>query len=266
MSRAEQALLDLAKAIETQLETAAVAFRELRHPKVLESGTFRFNAAGVIARDYQVPYSAVVIVSQSGGKITAANQPNAGVAPSEGQGTAIIGPYGAGTYNLTGRSLTLYGTAGDFVTLTTFVTPQPPTAASGQVAIAGTATVSGTITALTPATSDLYTEATVTRLVNGNTATLTWPPNVTEVFIGINVTAYTGGTGLQIVLQQQDANGIWQAVASSATLTATGAANMGAGPGQAAGAVLRDGGPYRLAWIVTGTFTALAFQLAITAR
>ncbi|HEV2347595.1 MAG TPA: hypothetical protein VGS97_26120 [Actinocrinis sp.] len=266
MSRHEQMLLDVLHQVQLQLGTTATAFRELRHTKVLETASFKFNTAGVISRDYPVPYSAVTIVSQSSAKLTAANQPNAGAAPSEGQGTAIVGPYGSGTYNLAGRSLTLYGNPGDYVTITVYACPQTPAAAPGAVAITGTAAVSGSVTTVTPATSDLYTEAPASRTTSGNTATLTWPANVTEAFVGVNVTGFAGGTNVVISLQQQDANGIFQTIASTAALTAVGTAVLAVGPGQTNGVLLRSGGAYRLAWTVTGTFTTLTFQLGVSAR
>lgn len=267
MSRTEQALLELAQEIKDQLGTAATAFRELRYTKVLETASFKFNAAGVISRDYPVPYSAVTVISQSTAKVTIANQPNAGAAPTEGQGTAIVGPLGFGTYNLAGRSLTLYGNPGDYVTITAYATPQTPAAAPGQVAITGTAAVAGSVTALPPATSDLYTESPTSRLTNGNTATLFWPANVTNCLIGVNITAFAGGTSVQFFLDQQDANGIWQnGLSQSGSPTGTAAINFGCGPGQAATALLRSGGAYRIRWVVTGVFTTLTFQIGVTAR
>lgn len=266
MSRTEGAVLELLQAVKEQLTLQATAFRELRYTRVLESASFKFNAAGQISRDYPLPYAAVSIDSLSSGKVTAANAPAAAAAPTEGQGTAQVGPYGFGVYNLAGRSLTLYGNPGDYVSITVFATPQPPNAASGQVALAGTATVTGTLTSQTPATADLYTEAPAARTTNGNTANLVWPANVTEAFVGVNITGFAGGTNVVISLQQQDANGIFQTIASTAALTATGTALLAVGPGQSNGVLLRSGGTYRLAWVVTGVFTTLTFQLGVTAR
>jgi hypothetical protein len=266
MSRTEEALEQVASVIRSEMGLMATAFRELRYSRVLESATFTFNAAGAIFRDYQVPYAAVSILSQSSALVTAANATLAAAAPAQGQGVAQVGPRGFGIFNLAGRSLTLYGNPGDSVSITVFASPQPPAAAIGSVALAGTATVAGTVTALTPATADIYVESPTSRLTNGNTANLTWPVNVTEAFVGVNVTAFAGGTNVQIFLDQQDANGIFSQLASSAVLTATGAVNFGAGPGQATGILLRSGGVYRLRWTVTGVFTTLTFQLGVTAR
>lgn len=266
MTRYDDAVLDALTALKSELTTMATAFREVQYSRVLETASFKFNASGVISRDYPVPYAAVTIVSQSGSTVTAANQTPAAAAPTEGQGVAKVGPYGVGTYNLAGRSLTLYGTPGDYVTITVYVRAQTPAAAPGTVAIAGTAAVSGSLTALTPATADLYTESPVSRTTSGNTATLTWPANVTEAFIGVNITGFAGGTSVQFFLDQQDANGIWQTISNTGTETAVGAYNFGCGPGQAAGALLRSGGAYRIRWVTVGTFTTLTFQIGVTAR
>lgn len=266
MSHFDQLLIDTLDAIRAQLTTVATAFRELRDSTVLDSATYVFDANGVIERSYPVPYNAVTIDSDSAAAVTLANQPNAGAAPARGQGVVIVGPYGAGTYNIAGRALTLYGTPGDSVTLIVDARVQPPCASPGQVAIAGTAAVSGSVTALTQTAVDVYTESPTSRLTNGNTATLTWPAHATETWIGVNVTGFAGGTNVQFFLDQQDANGIWQQIANTGQETAAGTYTFGCGPGQAAGAMLRSGGAFRIRWVVTGTFTTLTFQLGVSAR
>lgn len=112
----------------------------------------------------------------------------------------------------------------------------------------------------------LYSEATTSRTSNGNTPTQTWTNNVSQAIVGVNVTAFTGGTNVVVSLQQQDANGVWQTLASSAAITATGSATFSLGPGMQTGAVLISGGSYRLAWALTGTFSALSFQLSVQGR
>jgi|GEM_PF-4267280 len=265
MSRTEQLLENLASAIEAQSGAMATAFRELRRSKVIESASFKFNANGVIERNYPLPYNSVMIVSQSSAKVVAANQPN-GVAPTEGNGTGIVGPYGFGVYNIAGRSLTLYGNPGDYVTIIVDACAQQPAAAAGAVAIAGTATVSGTVTAQTGATTDLYSEAAQSRLTAGNTGSMTWPSTNTDAYVAVNLTGFAGGTNVTISIDQQDANGIWQSLATSGALTAVGTKNFTVGQFGGNHAVLRSGQPWRLSWTVTGTFTTLTFQLAVTGR
>ena len=266
MSRTEQLLENIACAIEAQSGAMATAFRELRRSKVIEAASFKFNANGVIERNYPIPYNSVTVISQSSAKVIGANQPNAGAAPSEGQGTIYVGPLGFGTYNIAGHSLTLYGTPGDYVTIIVDACTQQPAAAAGAVAIAGTATVSGTVTSVLGATSDLYSEAAQSRTTNGNTANMTWPSTNTDAYVAINLTGFAGGTNVQISLDQQDANGIWQSLANSGLLTAVGTKNFTVGQFGGNHAVLRSGQPWRLSWTVTGTFTTLTFQLAVTGR
>lgn len=131
-----------------------------------------------------------------------------------------------------------------------------------------TVTISGTPTmiASAPATVALYSEATTSRTTSSTTATQTWTNDVTQAIVGVNVTAFAGGTNVVVGLQQQDANGIWQTLASSAAITAVGTAAFSVGPGMQTGAVLVAGGSYRLAWTLTGTFTTLSFQLSVQGR
>ncbi len=112
----------------------------------------------------------------------------------------------------------------------------------------------------------LYSEAVQSRTANGATAAQTWSNNVSAAFVGVNVTAFVGGTNVVVSLQQQDANGVWQTLASTATITATGTAAFSVGQGMATGAVLVSGGSYRLVWTLTGTFTTLSFQLSVQGR
>jgi len=266
MSRGEQALLELCGAIRDELGLAGKAFRALQTTSVIESTTLVFNAAGLISRDYPVPYAAVAIYSRSSQTVTAANLPPASGAPPQGQGTAQVGPLGFGSFNLSGRSLTLYGNPGDAVTFTVFASPQVPNAASGQVALSGTSPVSGTVTTVLGPTTDLYTEAAQSRLTSGNTANMTWPTTNTDAYVAVNLTGFAGGTNVTISLDQQDANGIWQSLATSGALTAVGTKNFTVGQFGGNHAVLRSGQPWRLSWTVTGTFTTLTFQIAVTGR
>lgn len=295
MSRAEQALLDAAEAIKAQLGTMATAFRELQYTRVLETASFKFNAAGIISRDYPVPYAAVTIVSQSAATVTAHNQTNNGAAPTEGQGVAVIGAYGFGTYNLAGRSLTLYGNPGDYVTLTVHARAQTPAAAPGRATIAATADAlapgnvgvvvpgvfngttvdrlrgsNGAVNTLTQAAFPVYTEAAVVdgaRLTSGNIAGGSIPNNASLFLVSVNVSVFTAGTNLVYSLQVQDANGNWVTVGSSATITATGTYGFSVGPGTANGNLLPSGsGNWRVSWVATGVFTHVTSQIGVTGR
>lgn len=266
MSAMDREIAQLLADVKNQLTLTATAFRELRYSRVLDSGTRMFNSAGVIELSYyKVPFQSVMVQSNSGQKTIVHNQPRTQI-PTEGNGVAIVGPYQMGVYNIAGSALTFYGNPGDTITYTVFAQPQPPAAMSAVVQfVSAGVTVQGTVTAQTPATSDIYTESAQSRTTNGNTSTLTWPAQVTDAFVGVNVTGFAGGTNVVVSVQQQDANGVWQTIASTSAITAVGTAQLSVGPGTN-GVLLRSGGSYRLAWTVTGVFTTLTFQLGVTAR
>ncbi|MGW2513661.1 hypothetical protein ACWC0A_30555 [Streptomyces scopuliridis] len=129
---------------------------------------------------------------------------------------------------------------------------------------------SGRITANSVAqiATTMYTEATTARTTSGNTSTQTWLANASTCWVGVNVTALTGGTTPTVVvsLQQQDPNGNWQTLASTAALNATGLAQFSVGAGMANGAMLLAGGSYRFSWVVTGTPATCSFQIAMSGR
>jgi hypothetical protein len=263
----ERDLAEVLSAVRAQLEVSAQAFRAVKYSRVLDSATVLIGAGGSVQRDCSVPFSAVSVLSLSSQSVTITSQPT-GNRPTQGRGVAELGAYGFGTFNIAGRALTIYGNPGDTVVLSLFAETLPPVAVPGAVTLTGTPSVSvpGTVTVQPTTNTDLYSEALTSRLTSGNTATLTWPGNVEWAFVGVNVATFTGGTNLQIFLQQQDANGIWQYIAASSTLTAAGVAMFSAGPGTNGGIMLRSGGPCRLAWAVTGTFSALSFQLGLSCR
>ncbi len=250
ISYAEQLLERLCGQVDS---LAATALRNERDSKILWSGTRVFDSHGQIHESMNVPYAAVLVVSASALPVTVTNAAPAASAPTQGRGVAIVDPFGTAVLNAAGRDLTLYGNPGDAVTLVVTAQSQPFAGASGSVL------------AYTPPTVDLYTEAPTGRLTNGNTNPFTLPETATVAFVGVNVTAYTGGTGLGIYFEQQDANGVWQIIAT-ANYTGSGAGNFSVGPGTQNNQILRAGAPCRIAWNLNGAFTALSFQLAVSVR
>jgi hypothetical protein len=114
----------------------------------------------------------------------------------------------------------------------------------------------------------MYTEATTARTTSSQTATQTWLANASTCWVGVNLTALSGGTTptLTVSLQQQDGNGNWQTLASTSALNATGLAQFSVGAGMTNGAMLLAGGSYRFSWVVTGTPTTCSFQIAMSGR
>jgi hypothetical protein len=139
--------------------------------------------------------------------------------------------------------------------------------ANGAIAIT-TATGGGVVTVTPQAAVNLYSEVSTSRTTSGNTANQTWVSGVSTVFIGVNVTAFTGGTSptLVVSLQQQDTNGVFQTVANSSTITTTGAVNFSVGAGMTNAAMIPAGGTYRFAWTVTGAPATLSFQIGMSGR
>ena len=115
----------------------------------------------------------------------------------------------------------------------------------------------------------LHSEPPTTRTASGDTGGLTSNPQISgmlALFLGVNVTGGVSGTTLTAHIQQQDANGIWQTIATAPTITGVGAANMSVGVGGQAPAML-NGGPYRVAWDLGGVASPSAtFQLSLQGR
>lgn len=113
----------------------------------------------------------------------------------------------------------------------------------------------------------IYTEASTSRLVSGNTTTITPPIGYTRAFVGINVTVLSGAGATQTFsFQQLDANGNWCPIALTTPLavTATGQYSFSIGEGQTNGGTIVA--PIRIAWVASGTVTTCSFQIGVTVR
>lgn len=110
-----------------------------------------------------------------------------------------------------------------------------------------------------------YSEAPVSRLTNGNTGANNWPNGVEYGFVGVNITGFAGGTNVTIQLQQLDANGVWQTIGTTAALTGVGTATFSVGVGLNSN-LLVSFSQFRFAWVVTGVFTTLNFQIGMHTR
>lgn len=119
-----------------------------------------------------------------------------------------------------------------------------------------------------PVNTTMFTEATTARTASGNTATQDWLANATQCWVGVNLTALSGGTTptVTVSLQQRDNNLVWHTLASTSALNAVGTAQFSVGVGMTNGAMLMAGGQYRFAWTVTGTPAACSFQIAMSGR
>lgn len=99
---------------------------DLHWNDVLISGTFAFDANGQISLDFQVDYACVAIQSSSAQPVTVTAASPQSAAPATGRGVHKVPANKAATLNIREKALTLYGNAGDLVSLQIFTKPQPP--------------------------------------------------------------------------------------------------------------------------------------------
>ena len=125
-----------------------------------------------------------------------------------------------------------------------------------------------TVNSVGQISATMYTEDTTSRTTSGSTATQDWLANASACWVGVNLTALSGGTTPSVVvsLQQRDGNDVWHTLASTDALDAVGTAHFSVGTGMANAHMLRAGGQYRLAWVVAGTPDTCSFQLTLSGR
>ena len=112
--------------IDQRVTMLTSALRAMRDCETLVVETIVIPASGVADRDWQVEYHAVAVTSQSTQAVTISAAPGQISAPTSGVGVAVLGPNRCGVFNLAGHSLSLYGKAGDVVTIQVLAKPQPP--------------------------------------------------------------------------------------------------------------------------------------------
>lgn len=95
--------------------------------KTLSVETWTIPTTGRIERSWNVPYRSVAIQHHGNtDPITVCSSPSQDDPPPDGPGTALLEANGAACWNLAGYDLTIYGTAGDRVTISVFTCEQPP--------------------------------------------------------------------------------------------------------------------------------------------
>lgn len=109
-----------------RLSTLTTVLRDMVVHECLTTVTLAFDTEGVATFDWSAGFASVAITNTSAQSVTVTAATPTDTAPLTGSGVALV-PAGKGaTYNLAGHALTLYGTAGDRVTLSVFSRPQPP--------------------------------------------------------------------------------------------------------------------------------------------
>lgn len=158
--RANEATVDLAVFLahfERSLSSIVSELRGMTVNDVLDAELVVLDASGIWSRDWSVPFAAVA-VANGGPALVLASDPPQQSAPT-GPGSHPVGAGAAVVVNITGRTLTLYGTAGTIVGLQVFTRPQPPsfgTATTGAVRFAESTTpllAAGTVNGGTYATA-----------------------------------------------------------------------------------------------------------------
>lgn len=98
------------------------------HNDVLGVELAEFDDDGVITRQYGVPTGSVFVANHGTGNVVVSSGPQGPAAPGGGKGLGRVPAGSAQVINLASPNLTLYGTAGELVSLQVFTKPQPPTA------------------------------------------------------------------------------------------------------------------------------------------
>lgn len=89
--------------------------------------TWFIPPSGALSRDWAVPFASVAVANHSStDPVTVISGTGQNVPPTSGPGMAYIRALGAAAWNLSGYSLTIYGKAGELVTLSVFTREQPP--------------------------------------------------------------------------------------------------------------------------------------------
>ncbi|MFL6144514.1 MAG: hypothetical protein ACJ72N_21960 [Labedaea sp.] len=112
--------------LEDSITHFAAHLRGLMLNDVLGAELVVIPTAGVVSRDFSVPFASVAVLNHSTATITVAAHAPQGNAPPSGPGVHLVGPGAAEVINLTGPVWTIYGPAGAQVSVSTFAKPQPP--------------------------------------------------------------------------------------------------------------------------------------------
>lgn len=93
---------------------------------VLACETWAIGPDGIFTRSWTVPFRCIALTSQSTQAITITSSAPDVAAPKSGPGIAVIGAGKSAVCNIAGRTLTIYGLAGDLFTIQVFAATQAP--------------------------------------------------------------------------------------------------------------------------------------------
>lgn len=112
--------------IHDRVSALAAALKELVIAECLTTVTLAIGPAGYAEFDYPVPFASVAITNAGTTTMTAVGATVTDTAPTVGTGVALVAAGKGAVHNISSRVLTIYGTAGDHLTLSVFARPQPP--------------------------------------------------------------------------------------------------------------------------------------------
>lgn len=123
-------LTDLVASFQRAHATLTELIAEVRggaYNNVLVTELAVLDANGIWTKDWSVSFGSLGVANHGTHDITVTTgSEQAAAPPNGGPGIAKIKAGAAATVNMTGKAVTIYGTAGDLVSVTVFTKPQPP--------------------------------------------------------------------------------------------------------------------------------------------
>jgi hypothetical protein len=112
--------------VHDRISALASVLKELVVAECLQTTTLALSADGIATFDWSGGFASVAVTNTSAAAVTVTTDTPAAAAPTTGTGVGLCPPGKGTVYNMTGHTVTLYGTPGDRVTLSVFARPQPP--------------------------------------------------------------------------------------------------------------------------------------------
>lgn len=111
------------------LDQITRAIRDNGRPAVLETATITIPAAGYVERSYRVPYAAVAALNTSAAQVTITSAAAQNSVPGGGQGMQVVPALAFLAFNMSGQTITFYGTSGAVISYQVLVNRIQPSAA-----------------------------------------------------------------------------------------------------------------------------------------
>jgi hypothetical protein len=125
MSRPDPVLTAVG-AVSDRVSALAAALKDMVIAECLVTTTLQIGPQGYGVFDWPVTFASIAVTNTSAQPVTVTTATPADTAPVTGVGVALVPANKGATYNLAGHCLTVYGNAGDRVTLSVFSRPSAP--------------------------------------------------------------------------------------------------------------------------------------------